>query len=88
MPQDKTKWPQITDEIHEKYLWKLGNLCLLSGVLNVDISNKPFDFKKENAYKLSVIKPNNELLSYTDWNETSIKDRQLKLLNYVKQIWC
>lgn len=46
MPQDKTLWPQINDQDHQEYLWKLGNLCLLDGALNSINSNKPFNEKK------------------------------------------
>ncbi len=87
LPQNKDQWPHISDDIQEQYLWKLGNLCLLSGPLNIEISNRPFAYKKENAYKISVIKPNNDLMSYNDWNEESINDRQNKILSYVKLIW-
>ena len=45
MPQNSSQW-SISKEIHDEYLWRLGNLCLLSGRLNIRISNKPCDEKK------------------------------------------
>ena len=45
MPEDNTYW-QVAPEVHESYLWRLGNLALLSGLANISISNKTFDIKK------------------------------------------
>lgn len=44
MPVDNTKW-QIDDDLHEDYLWRLGNLTLLSGKINKSISNDVFSVK-------------------------------------------
>ena len=46
MPQDNSKW-NIDANIHDEYLWRLGNICLLSGKINTKISNKIFSEKKE-----------------------------------------
>lgn len=87
MPEDITQWPQIDNETHDNYLWRLGNLCLLSGQFNREISNKPFNDKKHDAYEVSRILPNNEIASYTDWGPTQIEDRQEKLSTIAVQIW-
>ena len=87
MPQDISQWSDVDDQTYEKYLWSLGNLCLLSGPLNQEISNKPFTFKKENAYENSDIQPNKELCKYEVWNKDSIEDRLSKLLELAKKIW-
>ena len=79
-------WPEC-EEYHDDYLWKIGNLCLLSGPLNIDISNKDFAYKKEHAYKESIIKPNNELLGYEQWTKKEIDLRQDRLLEITKEIW-
>ncbi|MCF0232242.1 MAG: DUF262 domain-containing protein [Enterococcus sp.] len=85
MPEDFSQW-NIDKEIHETYLWRLGNLALLDGSLNISISNKPFDQKK-GSYQKSKIKPNNDLYNYSEWNEKSIEDRQKTLATYAVQIW-
>ncbi|MDY3905158.1 MAG: DUF262 domain-containing HNH endonuclease family protein [Candidatus Enteromonas sp.] len=82
----KDCWPQCKD-YHDEYLWKVGNLCLLSGPLNIEISNKDFEFKKETAYKESIIKPNNKLLDYKEWTDKEIIERQEYLLDIAKNIW-
>jgi hypothetical protein len=87
MPQNIGQWPNIDEKTHSEHLWKLGNLCLLSGPLNIEISNKPFIYKIEKAYKKSSIKPNDEIAKYDVWNVDNIKDRQEKLYNYAIKIW-
>ena len=85
MPQDINLWPEVAD-IHEDYLWRLGNLALLSGPINIALSNRPFSEKKD-GYLQSVIKPNNEIAEYDEWNVTSIENRQDSLLAYAREIW-
>ena len=87
MPEDKAQWPEISDEDHEEYLWRLGNLCLLSGPINISISNKPFSEKKMEAYAVSKIDPNKDLLKFNEWNKDSIIQRQKDLYSYAAQIW-
>lgn len=86
MPQDKTLWPQINDQDHQEYLWKLGNLCLLDGALNSINSNKPFNEKKD-AYKDSMIEPNSKIADYSSWGITEIKQRQKSLAKDALDIW-
>lgn len=87
MPKNIDQWDESVKAYHDDYLWRVGNLCLLSGPLNQEIQNKPFADKKELAYKDSLIKPNNELLGYEDWTKVEIDDRQNKLLDLVNEIW-
>lgn len=86
MPQDKTLWPEIDEQSHAEYLWKLGNLCLLDGSFNKSNSNKPFADKKE-TYKTSLIKPNSEIADYSSWGVNEIKERQKKLAQDALKIW-
>ncbi len=79
-------WPECAD-YHDDYLWKIGNLCLLSGPLNIEVSNREFSFKKENAYRLSNIRPNSELCNYEQWGVEEIENRQARLLHLVEEIW-
>jgi hypothetical protein len=85
MPENSQKWT-IDDEIHDNYLWRLGNLILLSGPINIEISNKPFLDKKK-RYLDSDIKPNNELAFFETWTEKEINKRQADLANYAIKIW-
>lgn len=85
MPIKPTQW-NVTDEIHETYLWRLGNLMLLSGKFNQDASNQPFAIKKE-EYKKSKIEPNKDVCEYAEWKPEQIEDRQKKLAEYAIEIW-
>lgn len=85
MPVEPSKW-NVTDEIHETYLWRLGNLMLLSGKFNKEASNKPFAEKKT-KYKVSKIEPNKQVCEYSEWNSDQIDDRQKKLAEYAVKIW-
>jgi uncharacterized protein with ParB-like and HNH nuclease domain len=95
MPEEASLW-NVDPEMHDTYLWRLGNLALLSGPINSSISNKPFD-QKEDGYLKSSIKPNTDIKTFLDdiqkdgsvmvWNEKSIEKRQVKLAEYAKAIW-
>jgi uncharacterized protein with ParB-like and HNH nuclease domain len=85
MPENSQKWT-IDEEIHDNYLWRLGNLILLSGPINIEISNKPF-LEKKKRYLDSDIKPNNELAFFETWTEKEINIRQADLANYAVKIW-
>ena len=85
MPKDNSQW-NMDDDIHQEYLWRLGNLALLSQKLNAKIKAKPFADKKE-EYKKSIIKPNDELLSISVWDENEIVNRQKRLAECAIEIW-
>ena len=94
LPQESTEWEaelsadkrEVFLDLKDKYLWNIGNLCLLKGKFNREISNKVFDEKKS-RYQDSNILPNSQIASYAKWDEESIKDRIDKLYDYAKEIW-
>lgn len=86
MPNTLSKAWKIDKNIHEKYLWRLGNLALLDENLNKKISNQSFEEKKK-RYKDSIIYPNQELTTYTKWTSLEIEDRQKKLAKLALEIW-
>lgn len=85
MPQDASQW-DVDMAIHDEYLWKLGNLMLLSGKLNISASNKPFEEKKK-RYVESVIKPNAWVAERDEWGTKEIEERQKQLAQYALAIW-
>lgn len=85
MPEDNTHW-QVPMDTHDAYLWRLGNLALLSGPINISISNKPFEIKKA-EYAKSKIEPNKELVANTTWTSTGIEARQNQFAGYALKIW-
>lgn len=82
----KKAWPDINPAIHDKYLWRLGNLILLDDSINKKISNKSFKDKKT-EYRKSLIKPNSELLKYDEWAPKQIENRQRELADIALKIW-
>ena len=86
MPEDIKNWPEIDAEVHDSYLWRLGNLALLSGSLNIKASNKSFDEKKP-EYMKSKIEPNADIAKYSHWDENSIISRQKEMATYAVKIW-
>ncbi len=85
MPQNNSLW-NIAPDVHEEYLWRLGNICLLSGKLNVKISNKPFNDKKA-RYKESKIEPNPKIADFENWGANEIEERQKELTKFAVKIW-
>lgn len=85
MPEDNSEW-KVDDEIHDTYLWRLGNLCLLSGPKNQSISNKPFS-EKRGVYLESQIEPNKSIAENTIWNDETIEKRQELFATYALEIW-
>ena len=85
MPEDNSIW-QVDDDVHETYLWRLGNLALLSGAFNREISNRMFESKKE-RYEESKIEPNPSLANCLAWTAVEIETRQQEFASYALQIW-
>lgn len=93
MPEDQTKW-NVTEEMHEAYLWRLGNLCLLDYSFNQSMQNETID-KKLPYYKKSKIEPNRSIEGFVKtsddgkmiWNEESIENRQGQFAELARIIW-
>ena len=85
MPESNEHW-HVSEEIHDTYLWRLGNLALLSGPLNRSASNKVFDEKKQ-LYSSSKIEPNKAIANYAQWTSAEIEHRQKQLRSYALCIW-
>lgn len=86
MPIKITQWKDIDDQTHEDYLWRLGNLMLLSGSINTSASNKPYEVKKS-RYLESKIEPNKEFEHIQVWNKEEIEARQQRLAKLALDIW-
>lgn len=85
MPRNNTVW-NVTDDVHDSYLWRLGNLTLLNSSLNESASNKTFEEKKK-EYAQSKIKLNEYICSFDKWDELSIEERQRYLADIASRIW-
>jgi len=85
LPRKKGQW-EIDDEVHSKYLNRLGNLTLLADEYNKSIQNKTFD-KKKIVYKKSRLQITNDICKYENWDVKTIEDRQKALFEQVKKVW-
>lgn len=91
MPSNNSKW-NIDDEIHSEYLWRLGNLTLLSGKKNAEASNNLFKEKVE-LYKTSKIDLNETIWKDSrgkerkQWTERDIQDRQNLFAELAIKAW-
>jgi len=65
----------------------MGNLTLLTQVLNSTVSNGPFSSKMPALRSQSALVLNRELYNYESWDEQSILARGLKLFEDVKRLW-
>ena len=79
------EWP---DRIQlEPYTWHLGNLTLLGTRLNRNARNKSFKDKCSQYYKGSEVKLTQDILDYSKWTATEIKDRAKELAKEIVKIW-
>ena len=70
----------------------IGNLTLLSGVLNPALSNAPWESdagmaKRSGLAQHSKLEMNQKLMQYSHWDEAAIKKRALDLFDVAKTVW-
>lgn len=85
MPKKLGNW-KVHEDIHQKYLHRIGNLTLLADEYNKSIKNKEFAEKKK-VYEKSKIEMTKKLVSYNEWTSTRIDERQKELYKIAKQVW-
>lgn len=86
MPDDKKNWTHISDEDHDAYLWRLGNLTLLNSNVNIGISNNKFDDKKKH-YTDSKIEENIAIANKPKWDIDEIETHQKELCKIALTLW-
>lgn len=90
MPQrPKDKWLELKNsdsDLYEMSVNRLGNLTLIKGKLNLEMSNYEFKVKKE-GYIKSRLNINHDLLESKKWDFDTIDVRQEKLYELAKNIW-
>lgn len=92
VPQDPTKWQAFLDHEgmdHEEILNSIGNLTLLFGPKNIEISNDTFSDKQTKAYALGVnIAPiNSKLATWKQFGATELGSRQEWLAKQALGVW-
>jgi len=65
----------------------LGNLTLVLGKWNQEMSNRPFNYKKEKYYKHSDLKITRQLGRVHSWNSKKIEARNKQFMKECDRIW-
>jgi len=72
---------------HGKYLWRIGNLTLFAGPLNIGASNNPYA-RKAAAYKQSAFKITKSLpVKYSTFRFAQVDKRSAELAKLAVKIW-
>jgi hypothetical protein len=74
------------EELHPKYVDRIGNLTLFAGLLNIGASNNPFARKKR-AYKESAILITQELAARHNFKFKDIENRSRSLADIAVTLW-
>lgn len=82
---NQTDWPNAEDM--EPLVWHIGNLTVLESTYNRDAGSKSYEKKRE-YYTRSEIKMTSSIPeAYTEWNADTIRDRAIKLLSIIDEVW-
>lgn len=74
-------------ENHSRYIFRIGNLTILDGVLNIRAQNNPFATKLE-AYRDSAFRLNSMIReAYLDFRYEQVEERSRTLSDLALQIW-
>jgi hypothetical protein len=78
-------WPN-KDKL-EPYVWHIGNLSIIGERLNRNAKNRGFVEKSAHYYNKSEIEMTKELLSFAQWDETTIMKRAEGLVKRIARLW-
>jgi hypothetical protein len=78
-------WPNKDDLI--EYVWRLGNLTILSKKLNNKADRKAFSVKVVNYYKKSEIKITKQIAKYPQWTPAEVERRTKEMAKLVVQVF-
>lgn len=91
LPQDKSApyWSErFSDDEHEEWLHKLGNLTLISARKNSAAKNYGFKEKKEAYNNLKTsFDITKEICALSDWNMQELQKRHNDLKDELKKLW-
>ena len=74
------------EDLHPKYVDRIGNLTLFAGSLNIGASNNPFK-RKKHAYKMSAILMTKDLASKSNFKFRDIDKRSDNLADIAVKEW-
>jgi hypothetical protein len=71
--------------VHEECLFRVGNMCLLTGI-NKELGSESFEVKKA-VYATSDLIITKEIANVAEWNRKSIEHRQAHLAKLAAAVW-
>jgi len=80
-----TKELKADPDFHADCIFKLGNICLLTGI-NKDIGRKGFDDKKK-VYADSKLITTKSVAEFSGWNRKNVEQRQQALAKLATATW-
>ncbi len=90
-PKSNSQWMKWfpTEQEREKYVHCLGNLVLLSRRKNSSAKNYDFNEKKEKYFNTPItnFSLTIQVINQQEWTPEVITNRQLELINKLKEIW-
>lgn len=86
-PQNPTDEWNLDESKMQRFLFRLGNICLLEKGLNRDVQNAVFSDKVSIYKKSSYYYAKKISLDYTEWNDSSIIKLQSEMANAAVSIW-
>jgi hypothetical protein len=87
MPENHSKdWKNISEEIHDEYVSRLGNLALLKDIDNSTFKDKGFSVKKPILAGVPL-KLTSMIGLCADWDEKEIQKRQQYLASLAINVW-
>ncbi|TGM82439.1 DUF262 domain-containing protein [Leptospira mtsangambouensis] len=87
LPQKMSNnWNYFSEEDHQFYFRRIGNLCLLKKRSNSMLRDDSFG-KKKSVYQTSMFKLTNSLVHLSEWNKDSIDKRQSELAKLAVKAW-
>ena len=95
MPQEwRVHWPlpedippELAETERSKLLHTIGNLTLVTGKLNPDLSNAAWVEKRQKLYEHSILSMNKKLHAVPEWNEATIQERSAELFELARTLW-
>lgn len=74
-------------EVRKRIVHTIGNLTLVNQKLNSAVSNSPWERKRAELLKHSVMTLNKELSDSPEWNEDTIRSRSRRMATLIAQCW-
>jgi Protein of unknown function (DUF1524) len=97
MPQSwQAHWPidlvdaaerELAEQRRRSFIGCIGNLTLITGHLNVDVSNGAWSKKREGLQEHSQLVLNAFVVDCTEWDEQHIENRGRELAQVACRVW-